>query len=555
MGWTNTIGLTQPQGFVVAMNSSSLDAITLELLWTQLISIADEAAVAMVRTSFSINVRESNDYACVITDSRGHSVAQATHSIPSFLNTAPQTIRHFIAATPQADLHPGDVLITNDIWEGTGHLPDITVATPIFLHGRIVAWAGSVAHAPDIGGRIRSADARSVFEEGLQIPIMKVMRKGEMDSTFERILRKNVREPEMVMGDLYAQLNALKLMEKRVLALLEGQRLATLDDVAREIQSRSEKAMRDAIRTIPEGVYQSSAITDGLAQPIRLEMTMTVKDGAISVDYRGTDPQVPASINVCMAYTKAYTCYGVRTALLPDVAGNEGVIAPIDVTAPPGSILNALPPAAGGARALVGHMLPVMVMAALAEAMPERVIAGVGSPLWCANVSGQRDDGTTYANMFFMNGGYGASRHRDGINVLSWPSNISSTPVETIEQLLPIRVHYRRLRQDGGGQGRHRGGTGQEIRFENRSTQPMTVAFMAERTRPEAAAKGLLGGQDGAPGQVLIDGQSCNAKVQHIIRSGSVIEMKTPGGGGYGPPAERSIQATRADRQDAYISA
>jgi len=537
------------------MNSSSLDAITLELLWTQLISIADEAAVAMVRTSFSINVRESNDYACVITDSRGHSVAQATHSIPSFLNTAPQTIRHFIAATPQADLHPGDVLITNDIWEGTGHLPDITVATPIFLHGRIVAWAGSVAHAPDIGGRIRSADARSVFEEGLQIPIMKIMRKGEMDSTFERILRKNVREPEMVMGDLYAQLNALKLMEKRVLALLEGQCLATLDDVAREIQSRSEKAMRDAIHTIPEGVYQSSAITDGLAQPIRLEMTMTVKDGAISVDYSGTDPQVPASINVCMAYTKAYTCYGVRTALLPDVAGNEGVIAPIEVTAPPGSILNALPPAAGGARALVGHMLPVMVMAALAEAMPERVIAGVGSPLWCANVSGQRDDGTTYANMFFMNGGYGASRHRDGINVLSWPSNISSTPVETIEQLLPIRVHYRRLRQDGGGQGRHRGGTGQEIRFENRSTQPMTVAFMAERTRPEAAAKGLLGGQDGAPGQVLIDGQSCNAKVQHIIRSGGVIEMKTPGGGGYGPPAERSNQATHADRQDAYISA
>lgn len=537
------------------MTSPTLDAITLELLWTQLISIADEAAVAMVRTSFSINVRESNDYACVLTDSRGHSVAQATHSIPSFLNTAPQTIRHFIDATPESDLHPGDVLITNDIWLGTGHLPDITVAKPIFLQGRIVAWAGSVAHAPDIGGRIRSADARTVFEEGLQIPIMKVMRKGEFDRTFEQILRKNVREPDMVMGDLYAQLNALNLMEKRVLALLESQGLRTLDDVAREIQSRSEQAMRDAIRKIPEGVYHSAAVTDGLAQPIRLAMTLTVRDGAISVDYSGTDPQVPASINVCMAYTKAYTCYGVRTALLPDVAGNEGVIAPIEVTAPAGSILNALPPAAGGARALVGHMLPVMVMAALAEAIPERVIAGVGSPLWCANVSGQRDDGSTYANMFFMNGGYGASQGRDGINVLSWPSNISSTPVETIEQLLPIRVHHRRLRQDSGGAGRQRGGTGQEIRFENRAASPMTIAFMAERTRPEAAAKGLRGGGDGAPGEVLIDGAPCNAKVQHIIKPRGVVDMKTPGGGGYGSPAERSAQARTADLHDQYTSA
>jgi len=537
------------------MNPPVLDAITLELLWTQLISIADEAAVAMVRTSFSINVRESNDYACVITDRRGHSVAQATHSIPSFLNTAPQTIRHFIAATPESDLHPGDVLITNDIWDGTGHLPDITVAQPIFLDGRIVAWAGSVAHAPDIGGRIRSADARSVFEEGLQIPIMNVMNRGEMDRTFEKILRKNVREPEMVMGDLYAQLNALKRMERRVLAVLHGQGLTTLDDVALAIQSRSEKAMRDAIRAVPDGVYRSSAVTDGLARPIQLAMTMTVKDGSILVDYAGTDPQVLASINVCLAYTKAYTCYGVRTALLPDVAGNEGVIVPIEVTAPPGSILNALPPAAGGARALVGHMLPAMVMAAFAQAIPERVIAGVGSPLWCANVSGQRDDGTTYANMFFMNGGYGATLHRDGINVLSWPSNISSTPVETIEQLLPIRVHYRRLRQDGGGAGRHRGGTGQEMCFENRSARPMTVAFMAERTRSEAAARGLLGGGSGAPGQVLIDGQPCNPKLQHLVRPGAVIEMKTPGGGGYGQPEARAQQARDADLHDGYVRA
>ncbi|MBV7486472.1 hydantoinase B/oxoprolinase family protein [Bordetella sp. BOR01] len=536
------------------MQRTRLDAITLELLWARLISIVDEAAVAMVRTSFSTNVRESNDFACVLADASGHSLAQATHSIPSFLNTVPLTIRHFIAEFAD-DLQPDDVLITNDIWQGTGHLPDITVAKPIFLDGRIIGWAGSVAHAPDIGGRIRSADARSVFEEGLQIPIMKVMRGGVIDKVFEQILRKNVRVPDQVMGDLYAQFTALQRIEQRVLAQMQEYGLESLEELAHEIQSRSEAAMRDAICKIPEGVYRQSAITDGVGDPIRLEMAMTVKDGSILVDYGGSDPQVAASINVCMAYTKAYTCYGVRTVLLPDVAGNEGVITPIEVTAPPGSILNALPPAAGGARALVGHMLPMMVVRALAEAMPDKVIATVGSPLWCANVAGQRDDGSPYASMFFMNGGYGASAHRDGINVLSWPSNISSTPVEMIEQLLPVRVHHRRLRQDGGGDGQFRGGTGQEIKFENASGFPMVVSFMAERTRPEAAPAGLAGGGDGAPGQVLVDGATCNPKVQQVIGPNGVVELKTPGGGGYGLPGRRSPEKLERDRLDAYVSA
>lgn len=537
------------------MPKPHFDAITLELLWTRLISIVDEAAVAMVRTSFSTNVRESNDFACVLTDTRGQSLAQATHSIPSFLNTVPETIRHFIAEFPEGELAPDDVVITNDIWQGTGHLPDITVAKPIFLDGRIIGWAGSVAHAPDIGGRVRSADARSVFEEGLQIPIMKVMHAGVIDPVFERILRKNVRVPDQVMGDLYAQFTALQRIEKRVMAQLQEHGLRSLDELALEIQTRSEAAMRAAIRKIPEGVYRQSAITDGLLEPIKLELAMTVKDGSISVDYAGTDPQVAASINVCLSYTRAYTCYGIRTVLLPDIAGNEGVLAPITVTAPPGSILNSLPPAAGGARALVGHMLPMMVVRALADALPEQAIADVGSPLWCANVAGSRDDGSPYASMFFMNGGYGASHRRDGTNVLSWPSNISSTPVEMIEQLLPIRVHHRQLRQDGGGAGKFRGGAGQEIKFENCSSSPMVASFMAERTRAEAAADGLCGGRAGKPGEVLINGRACNAKAQQVIEPGGIVEMKTPGGGGYGAPADRAAHSVAADRRDAYVSA
>lgn len=536
------------------MMSKTFDAITLELLWTRMISIVDEAAAAMVRTSFSTIVRESNDFACVLTTADGRSIAQATNSIPSFMNTMPRTIRHFLEVYPLDRLEPGDVLITNDIWQGTGHLPDISVAKPIFLDGKVVAWAGSVAHAPDIGGRIRSADAREVYEEGLQIPIMKVMRKGEMDETFERMLRKNVREPDQVMGDLFAQFTALRMIESRMLALMQERGLEDLNPLAADIHARSEKAMRDAIRTLPEGVYRRTAISDGLDQPVKLELALTVKDGEITVDYTGTDAQVPRSINVCLAYTIAYTCYGLRAVLLPNVPNNEGVMAPIHVKAPEGCILNSRPPAAGGARALIGHFVPMMVIGALADAVPDRAIAAVGSPLWCVNLSGTRESGSPFTNLFFMNGGYGGSHKQDGANVLSWPSNISSTPVEMIEKMSPLHVRHRQLRTDTGGAGMHRGGTGQAIAFENRNKTPIVVSFMAERTRDEAAAQGLAGGESGAPGAVILNGVVVNPKVQHVLNPGEVVELLTPGGGGFGPAGSRDPAAVRRDVQDGYVS-
>src|SRR5260221_4608916 len=263
---------------------TSLNAITLEVLWTRLISIVDEAAAALVRTSFSTVVRESNDFACVLTDAVGGSLAQATDSIPSFIGTVPRTITHFLKEFPPEALAPGDILITNDIWLGTGHLPDITVAKPIFHRGLLVGFAGSVAHSPDIGGRIRSPEARDVYEEGLQIPIMKALSAGKMDATLEKILRKNVRVPDQVMGDLNAQFTALTLMEQRVMALLEEHELASLEEIGREIHSRSEAAMRAAIRKVPNKGYRQTALSDGLAEPITLEMTRTESDDAIPID-------------------------------------------------------------------------------------------------------------------------------------------------------------------------------------------------------------------------------------------------------------------------------
>lgn len=532
---------------------SAFNAVTLEMIWTRLISIVDEAAAALVRTSFSTIVRESNDFACVLTDARGQSIAQANDSIPSFIGTVPRTIRHFLREFPPETLEPGDILITNDIWQGTGHLPDITVAKPIFIDGRIVAFAGSVAHSPDIGGKIRSAESKEVFEEGLQIPIMKVMRGGEIDQTFERILRKNVRVPDQVMGDLYAQFTGLHLMEQRLVALMDEQGLDSLEALADEIHGRSEAAIRNAIRALPDGVYTHTAISDGFAEPIKLEMKMTVKGDSIEVDYAGSAPQVLRSINVCLAYTIAYTAYGIKAVLSPEVPNNDGVLRPLTITAPEGCILNSKHPAAGGARALIGHFLPMMVISALAKAMPEKVIATVGSPLWCINLSGVNEHGKTFANLFFMNGGYGAAHHRDGANVLSWPSNISSTPVEMIETLAPLKVRHRRLRTGTGGKGEYRGGTGEEILFESTCKTPVVATFMAERTRPEAAPAGVAGGEAGAPGEVLVNGERADPKAQHIVEHGGTIELRTPGGGGYGAPSARSSALAEADRLDGYI--
>ncbi|SOZ17195.1 hydantoinase B/oxoprolinase family protein [Cupriavidus taiwanensis] len=529
-----------------------LNGITLELLWRRLISMVDEAAASLVRTSFSSIVRESNDFACVITDAKGNSIAQASNSIPSFIGTAPRTIRAFLEAFPEETLSEGDILMTNDVWLGTGHLPDITVGKPIFLEGKLVAWAGSVAHAPDIGGRVRSADATSVFEEGLQIPIMKVLRAGEMDPTLERILRQNVRVPDQVMGDLYAQFTGLALIERQTAELLREYNLNTLEGLSEELRSRSEAAMRKAITAVPDGTYHAEAISDGIDAPIRLKMALTVKGDEIAIDFAGTDPQVQKSINVCLAYTTAYTSYGVKAVLCPDVPNNDGALAPLTVTAPAGSILNSLPPAAGGARALIGHFLPAMVMNALAQAVPDKVIAGVGSPLWCVNMAGTHPDGRSFANLFFLNGGYGASARSDGVNVLSWPSNISSTPVEIIEQVAPLLVHRRSFRDVGDANGMHRGGTGQELLLESLSENPATISFMAERTKEESATPGMNGGEPGMPGEIQIDGVKVNPKAQQIIKRGAKVLLRTPGGGGYGDAKTRPAELIEQDRVRGY---
>ena len=530
--------------------SGELDAVLLEVLWTRLISIVDEAAKAIVRTSFSTLSNEANDFACVLTDRNGELIAQNSGSIPSFIGTLPATVRHFIAEFGHDGFEPGDVLSTNNPWQGTGHLNDVCIVKPIFRAGTLVAFAATTSHVPDIGGRIRSMIAREVFEEGFHIPLMKIIRAGRPDETFFHLLRTQVRTPEQTEGDIFAQVSANGLMEERLLALMAEYGLADLVALSHELNGRCERAMRAAIRALPDGVQRFAIETDGHdpAQPYRFELALEIAGDTVCFDYAGTSAEQPRSINCPLCYTFAMSAYALKCALLPELPNNAGMLRPITLDAPERSLLNPLPPAAVGARASTGHYVPVLVFGALAPILGDRVMAAPGSPLWNCTQSGQRPDGRTYATNLFLNGGMGATAGADGEAALSWPSNISSTPVEVAEQISPLLFRHKRLTSGSGGAGRRRGGLGQEVEMVNLSDSASTVTFMGERTR--IPAPGLAGGGAGGLGRIEINGVEHDPRGVYVLERGDVLSIRTPGGGGFGPPDERA--ADEAERDEAY---
>ena len=511
---------------------SRYDSILLEVVWTRMISIVDEAAKAIVRTSFSTLSNEANDFACVLTDNRGFSLAQNSGSIPSFIATLPATVRHFIDEIGYDNLEPGDILITNDPWKGTGHLSDVCLVCPIFRGGQIVAFAATTSHVPDIGGRLRAMESRQVFEEGVQIPLMKIISAGKTDETLVKFLTQNVRTPEQTIGDIWAQISACELMQDRLQRLMDDYALDEITALADELFDRAEAAMRKVISGVPDGTYRYTIDTDGAEETYHFAVAVTVKDSDILVDYDGTSPSQPRAINCVMAYTYAMSAYAIKCALLPELANNEGMFRPIKVVAPKDTLVNPSYPAAVVARASTGHYLPVVVFGALQQVIPDKVMAAAGSPLWVLTQTGINDDGKPYTNVLFYNGGMGANHQGDGIACLSWPSNVSSTSIEVSEHIAPLRFRHKKLREESGGPGARRGGMGQDILIEVRSPTPIAVSFLAERT--VIPAFGIEGGGAGATGALHINGEKVDPKRQYVLGAGETIQLSTPGGGGHG---------------------
>lgn len=529
----------------------TFDPVTLEVLWARLRSIVDEAAKVIVRTSFSTLSNEANDFSCVLTDVRGYSLAQNTSSIPSFIATLPATVRHFLREIGAANMKPGDVYITNDPWMGTGHLNDVCVVKPVFRKEHLVAFASTTAHVPDIGGRIRSAESREIFEEGFHIPLVHLMRAGVVDETLITLLKTNVRTPEQTVGDIFAQVSALGMMESRLLDVLNDYALDDLVALADTLFGRAEGAMRDAIRAVPDGTYRYRMLADGLDAPFVFEVALTVQGDSISADFTGTSPQQPRAINCVLAYTYAMTAYAIKAALLPQLPNNEGMFRPITAMAPEGCLLNPKFPASCGGRSSTGHYVPTLIYGALEQVIPGKIIAGAGSPLWNITLSGVRADGKPFASVLFFNGGMGATAIKDGESATSWPSNISSTPSEISDRDSPLFTHYRQLRPGSGGAGTFRGGLGQDVLLQNRHETPIAVIFLAERLR--YPAPGACGGEPGGLGDVRINGMSVgDAKRQFILNEGDTILISTPGGGGYGTPGARAASLMERDNTLGY---
>jgi N-methylhydantoinase B len=525
--------------------AEAISPIFLEVFWTRARSIVDEAAKLIVRTSFSTLSSEANDFAVVMTDAQGRSLIENSASVPSFIGTLPATVRYAITTIGAANMRDGDVYITNNPWHGTGHLNDFCFVKPIFYQGALVAFSATAAHMPDIGGRIRSVESRELFEEGFHIPLMHLLREGVADESLLTLLRTNVRTPEQTVGDVWSQVGATELVSKRLQEVMREYGMSDIGAIAEALFERSDVAMRRAIAALPEGDYRYAMQTDGFETPFDYVVNISVRNGEILCDYAGTSPQQPRGINCVLAYTNAMTVYAIKCLLLPDLPNNDGLFRAIRVTAPEGSLLNPRYPAAVGGRACTGHYVPTVVFGALHAILPDRVMAGVGSPLWIVNMSGTRANGKPFATVFFYNGGMGATASKDGNSTTSWPRNISPTPIEIAERDGPFRFNHKRLIEGSGGAGQYRGGLGQEISFVSLHDTPLSVVFLAERLRQPAL--GLAGGEPGACGAVLINGQPVDARRQHVIQPGDEVTLRTPGGGGYGPTPQRSPQAAQRD--------
>ncbi|SOS21840.1 methylhydantoinase [Pseudomonas cerasi] len=539
------------------MNRQSIDLedpITLQVMWDRLVFIADQADSALGRTAFSPIVRENHDYVTVLMDAQGKALAQCTWSIPVFITSLPMAVQqHFLPAFPTHTLQEGDVIATNDPMIGTGHLPDLVMVTPVFRKGRIVAYAGSIAHLPDIGGRPQSPDSTDMFEEGIRLPLHKMFKAGVPNEDVFAVLEASVRLPREVRGDVQSMYAANEVMSRELGRFMDEHDLDDLDGLGRAIHSRSEAHMRKAIAAWPNGRYSAELTLDGFETPIELKVAVEVRDDSIHVDYTGTSDQVARGINVMANYRIAHSMYALKCLLDPQTPNNEGCMLPITDSAPLGSVLNPRPCSAGSARHLIGHTIPSLIFRALQNVVPDRAIADSGgAPIWGINCQGQREDGSAYGSIQNFHGGQGGRSSLDGLDTLSFPSNCKVTPVEMYEIAVPILTECKQLITDSGGAGKFRGGLGQRGVLRNLSSVPMNVYLSTERV--EHPCFGILGGGVGSSGRVEVDGVAVFPKGKLVLQPGQRLLVELPGGGGWGNPLERASELVERDLCEGLVS-
>ncbi len=535
-------------------------SVSYQVMWNRLISVVEEQAQALVRTAFSTSVREAGDLSAGVYDDQGQMLAQAVTGTPGHVNAMADAVGHFIRRIGRENMYPGDVYITNDPWEGTGHLHDITVVTPSFYRDSFVGFFACTAHIVDIGGRGFGADANSVYEEGLYIPIMKFADRGEVDQTLIRIVRGNVREPDQLVGDIYALATCNEIGHRRLTNMMDEFALTDLSGIAAYILENSRRATIERIAALPRETASGRMEIDGYDTPITLAVKLAVQDDHMTCDFTGTSGVDKKGINVPHVYTKAYACYALKCAIAPEIPNNAASLAPFVISAPEGSILNAPHPAPVALRHVIGHLIPDTVYDALDQILPGRIPAeGAGSLCnFQVSLRPRTDapappDAVRSEVLMFNSGGSGARSTLDGMNATAFPSGVMTMPAEATEHAGPVIIWRKELRPDSGGAGRYRGGLGQYMEVGAREGQEFDISLMFDRV--DHPARGRHGGHPGGPTNVSLDDQTAmRGKGKQFVPHGRKVMMAFPGGAGYGAPSDRDPAEVKRDLARGYIT-
>ena len=543
--------------------SDAMAAIQRQVMWNRLIAVVEEQAQTMIRTAFSTTVREAGDLSAGIFDLQGRMLAQAVTGTPGHVNSMMESVGHFLAKFPAAGMRPGDHYITNDPWLGTGHLHDLTVVTPAFRSGTIVGLFANTAHVIDVGGLGMGPDGRSVFEEGLYIPIVKCFDQGVANETFFDFIRWGSRLPVELEGDVYSLCACNDAGARRLVAMMDEFAMAGLEPLAEFIFAASLKATLAEIARLPRGVFSSSIRSDGYEAPVTLRAAMTILEDAIEVDFAGTSGLSQRGINVPAAYCRAYACFGIKVVVAPEVPNNWASLAPFRMVIPSGCILNAPRPYPVSVRHVIGHLLPDLMMGCLHQVVPRRVVAEGASCLWNpplrggSGVSGQgtgnRPVVADFEIITFNSGGTGARPGLDGLDATAFPSGVRTMPVEATENVSPVVIWRKELRPDSGGAGRTRGGMGQIMEIGTKGELEFAVNAIFDRVgNPPLGRDGGMAGAGGGVG--LTSGEQLRPKGFQVIPDGARLLLLLPGGGGMGAPMTRDPALVAADVRAGLVS-
>ena len=541
---------------------TQFDPLTLEILWQRLITAVDEMASILVRTSFSTVVGAANDFGCEIMDADGRSLAHATRSMPVFNRTLPNVARAVLEKYGRDSLQPGDVFIANDPWLNAGHHPDVAIVTPFFRQGDLMGFAASIAHLADLGGTLDSNHAREAYEEGLLIPMAHLFDQGRLNEVIIDFIAGNVRVPEMVIGDIHAQVSANQAGGEKIVALMAEYRLEDLQPLASEIQARSEAAMRRAVGAVPDGDYVSQVRFDEFDGELHLDCRVSIRGDELLVDFSGSSPQQPqGGINCTFSYCRAHTSYGLKCILLPEVPSNSGCYQPIRIMAPAGSILNAHFPASVRMRTKTGWYIHHALFAALADILPDQVMGAPGVIGGLTIFASKKNTGKTHHSWFFNGGGMGAGSRVDGNSTCIYPSSASNVPVELFEVAVPVLVGQKEFLPDSGGAGQQRGGLGLRMSFRVLHGFEGAVTASLWLHGQNIPPFGLRGGGAANAAEVYFNERALDREAVKNLTGALLLDdpellvsFDTAGGGGFGPPEARDPERVREDVRDGLVS-